>query len=456
MTASFWLSLFLFLVAESAQAQTVPPDAPKEAFAVWAPGGVLPVLVEAADSSISDLRALASVVGNARVFGFGEYPLRAQEPLQFRNRLIRWLVSEQGFTAVTLPTGLATSRPLYAYVLGESDESDSTAASVLANGQGEYEANRALLRWLRAYNERQPAERKVRVYGFELEGAENADAARSIEAAIGSLARLDRAMADSLRRELGPTMALLDANTFSELPRGARDEASTKVHDFTDVIRRARPFHSAAGARDEYEWALRQATTAEQSLAYLRARPAKSVRRAGARSAPYWNYASVAEAENIQWIMDRERGRGKVFVFSSVPAIRNRIGDPSQPGLQDGFYSLGYVLKSILADEYRTMGTMHGDEEEGLSELMGASVNPVAALLSTYEQPAYVLDFRTVPAGPLRDWFGSGQPGRSGGSFRVSESFDAMLFIAHLTRCRAARGEASPMAECRQTSPVSP
>ena len=74
MTASFWLSLFLFLVAESAQAQTVPPDAPKEAFAVWAPGGVLPVLVEAADSSISDLRALASVVGNARVFGFGEYP----------------------------------------------------------------------------------------------------------------------------------------------------------------------------------------------------------------------------------------------------------------------------------------------------------------------------------------------------------------------------------------------
>lgn len=455
MIASFWWGLFLFFVVESAQAQTARQEAPREAFAAWAPGEVIPIRVEASDSSVSDLRRLASVVGDARVFGFGEYPRGAEEPLQFRNRLIRWLVSEREFTAVALHTGLATSRALYAYVLGESSDSDSTVASVLSNGQGEYEANRAMLRWLRAYNERQPTERKVRVYGFGLEGDDN-PAARSIEAALGSLARLDRAMADSLRRDLAPTLALLHADTFSELPRGARDEASAKVHDFTDVIRRARPFHSGPASRDEYDWALRQATTAEQSLAYLRARPMKSLRSAGASSAAYSNLASAAEAENIQWILERERGRGKLLVFSSVPTIRNRVADPSQPGRQDGFYSMGYVLKSMLGDDYRTMGTMHGDEAEGLSPLMGASVNPVAALLSTYKQPAYVLDFRTVPAGPLRDWFGSGQAGRSGGSFRVSESFDAMLFIAHLTRCRAPRGESSPVAECRASSTTSP
>ena len=456
MNSSFRLGLVIVFAAQAAQAQTVPPGAPKEAFGAWAPGGVIAIRVGGEDSSVADLRPLASVVGNAQVLGLGEFPLGAEEPLQFRNRLIRWLVSEQGFTAVALPTGLATSRALYEYVLGANSESDSTAASALSRGQGEYEANRQMLRWLRAYNARQPAHRKVRVYGFGLEGDDDVYAARSVEAALGSLARMDRAMADSVRRDLVRTIPLLHPDTFPELPRDARDEVSGKVHDLTDVIRRARPFLSASASPDDFEWLLRQATTAEQSLSYLRARPAKAIRSAGAPSAPYWNYASAAEAENILWIMDRERRRGKVFVFGDVPTIRNRIADPSQPGRQDGLYSVGHVLKSSLGDDYRTMGTMHGDEEKGLSPLMGASVNPVAALLSTYKQPAYVIDFRALPVGPLRDWFGSGQPGRTGGSFRVSQSFDAMVFIDHLTRCRAPRGESSPIAKCVATSSGSP
>ena len=58
-----------------------------------------------ANGDATDLIPLKSLVGAARVVALGEPTHGAHEPLAFRNRLIRFLVEQMGFTAVALETG---------------------------------------------------------------------------------------------------------------------------------------------------------------------------------------------------------------------------------------------------------------------------------------------------------------------------------------------------------------
>lgn len=89
-------------IATALGAQTVPVDD----FRIWARTHAHPITIS------------AKIIGNARVVAFGEPIHGAHEPLAARNRLIRYLVTQQGFTAVALETALSTSKRLYDYVLG--------------------------------------------------------------------------------------------------------------------------------------------------------------------------------------------------------------------------------------------------------------------------------------------------------------------------------------------------
>ncbi|MFN8006842.1 MAG: erythromycin esterase family protein [Terriglobia bacterium] len=85
-----------------------------------------------------------------QVVAFGELIHGSHEPLAIGNRLIRYLVTQQRFTAVALETWLSTSKRLYDYVLGNTTETDSAAATAFGYGFDTYEENRELLRWLRS------------------------------------------------------------------------------------------------------------------------------------------------------------------------------------------------------------------------------------------------------------------------------------------------------------------
>src|SRR6202035_6056336 len=105
-----------------------------------------------------------------------------------RNRLIRWLVTEQGFTAVALETGLATSRRISDYALGKTNESDSAAASEFESGFAEFEQNRQLLRWLRDYNRRKAPDSKVHFHGIDIESQGDRPVAyRALEVVLTSI-----------------------------------------------------------------------------------------------------------------------------------------------------------------------------------------------------------------------------------------------------------------------------
>src|SRR5258705_13186074 len=80
-----------------------------EAFEKWASARAIPLRTVEAGGDVKDLLPLKSLVGAARVVILGEPNHGTHEPLAFRNRLIRFLVEQMGFTAVGLETSFTES-----------------------------------------------------------------------------------------------------------------------------------------------------------------------------------------------------------------------------------------------------------------------------------------------------------------------------------------------------------
>src|SRR6186713_2519891 len=88
-----------------------------DAFIEWARRHALPLhVVDSTDDG--DLAGVADSIANARIVALGEPAHGAHEPLGFRNRLFRYLVTHHGFTAIALETGCTEARRIDDFVLG--------------------------------------------------------------------------------------------------------------------------------------------------------------------------------------------------------------------------------------------------------------------------------------------------------------------------------------------------
>lgn len=126
-------------------AQPVRAQAPVPAFTEWAKAHAIPVEELALEGDLDDLSPLRDVIGSARIVAYGEPTHGAREPLEFRNRLFRYLVEELGFTAFALESNLPRSRRLYDFVLKADPEYDEAIRNGFSYGFGIYQANKDLL-----------------------------------------------------------------------------------------------------------------------------------------------------------------------------------------------------------------------------------------------------------------------------------------------------------------------
>ncbi|GAB7013197.1 erythromycin esterase family protein [Halolamina salina] len=116
---------------------------------------------------------LAHSLGDARIVGLGEATHGTRECFEHKHRLIRHLVTERGFRTVAFEADAAATTALDAFVRGGSPFArlSADAESALAEldmWQWRTESVRALLDWLRAFNDgRAPAD-QVRIRGVDL------------------------------------------------------------------------------------------------------------------------------------------------------------------------------------------------------------------------------------------------------------------------------------------------
>jgi erythromycin esterase len=444
---------YLVLLAFVLPAAVPGQNAPIEPFQQWAPQHVHPISsVDQDTQGNADLRALTNIVGDAHVVAFGEPFHGGHEPLAMRNRLIRYAVSNLGFTAIALETALSTSKRLYDHVLGKTTETDSALEE--ASSYGLYPEDFELIGWLRSYNHAQPPARKVRLYGIDLTGQYFPYAFRSVEMVLTYMDHADPALGSELRKQYADVISVFRSDKYVKLTPAEKDAITGKIQDMVALLRRERIPLTAATSGDEYEWALREALNAAQDDAYLRSLPSEfdlEIRRKSPEKfqpSERWEHnqemRELSMADNVQWVQQRESSRGKILFFAHnghVQTSVDRYGSPSRPVVSptQRFRPTGMYLRSALQRDMVVIGTYYG-RVAGFPVgrvLLPPDTAGMDSLLSSLSIPRFLIDLRELPgAGILHDWFQAAHETRAGGITTMVaplEAYDAILFIDTIT-----------------------
>jgi erythromycin esterase len=403
-------------------------------------------------ASKSDLATFRAVTRGARVVAFGEPFHGGHEPLAFRNQLIRVAVTQLGFSAVALETDLTTSKRLYDHVLERSTEGDAVLRESFSYGFGSLPENIELIEWLRSYNAAQPSFRKVHFYGVDLAGQFLPYAYRSVEAVLNVLDESD----PELRAQYQDVLAGLRSDKYPALTIGERNAITAKIHDLIAVVKRGRTSLSARTSVDDFDWVLQQAFNAAQDDAFLRALPA-DFNRDLLRTSPEnihpsdrWQVVQdmreVAIADNVRWVEQRERSRGRVLFFAHNSHVQTDVfalGSPGRPIAWPvpRWRPAGSFLRSAYGRDLVVIGTFFG---RGLRFEPGeapAAPDPAGTdgLLASLSVPRFIMNLHELPPGPLREWFETAAPTRCCRSaadmamVSALTSFDDILYLDVIT-----------------------
>jgi erythromycin esterase len=369
------------------------------------------------------------MIGDAQVIGFAEPIHDGHEPLTMRNRLIRYGVTHLGFSAVALETCLSSSKRLYDYVLGRTNETDDALKDAFCYGFGDYPENLELLHWLRTYNAGQPADRKVHLYGIDLSGQYFPLAYRSLESVFNFLDGADPALGRETRNRDGDLIPIFRVDKYLKLSPAEKDACTGKIQDLIALLRRERTPLARATSSDDYEWALRQAINAAQDDAFLRSVPPELDLNVPGWWEAYqpdkvWDYnlemREVAMADNVLWVHERECRRGRVFYFAHIEHVQNGpdiLGSPGHPpvGQYRGGRSAGSYLRSALGADLMLIGTYFGHAEGfGKADTPPYVAHDVEDLLGSISIPMFIMNLHDLPtSGPLHDWFATAHGTRS-------------------------------------------
>ena len=417
------------------------------------------------DARLQSFASLRQIVGDARVLGIGEPGHASHEPLAMRNLVIRYLVSELGFTAVALETGLSPSKRLYDYVLNKRDEADSALAAAFSYGFGEFQENLELLHWLRDFNAKRPPANRVRLYGVDMTGQVFPTAYRSLDAVMGYLDGADRALASRVRADLADVLGNFRIDRFYALPTAEQIRINIAIDDLITLLRKRRNDLTMATSRDDYDWALRQAVSAGHDVAYMRLAPKEWATLFARPGEPSNADASLPErhalhavmevreasiAENLGWILEREGRQGRVVLFThNLHLQAHPLSTPEGQGftsLLSGLQFAGVYIRSMLGRDLVVIGQHFGVTPGFPNDARPSDAAPLDAVLSFHRVPAYVIDLRALPAGsPLGGWFDREQATRYPdyesktivqNVLRPSRAYNAILYIDRVTPAR--------------------
>lgn len=109
----------------------------------------------------------ALLPGTVRLLGLGEPTHGVEAFLELRNELFRHLVEREGYRSIAIESDCLAALAADAYVAGGAGTLDDAMSTGFSHGFGAMSANRDLLRWMRARNQRRPPHERLHFYGFD-------------------------------------------------------------------------------------------------------------------------------------------------------------------------------------------------------------------------------------------------------------------------------------------------
>jgi len=125
-----------------------------------------PVQAVRAGSGLADLAPLGTLVAGAKVVGLGECTHGSHEVFQLKQRLLEYLVEQQGFTTFAFEAGYGWGETLNEYIqTGKGDSATVHRAMDYENWNTTEFWD--MIEWMRAYNQQHTA--KIRYVGIDMQ-----------------------------------------------------------------------------------------------------------------------------------------------------------------------------------------------------------------------------------------------------------------------------------------------
>jgi erythromycin esterase len=380
--------------------------------------------LDPADDDFSDLEPLRDIIGNARVVSIGESTHRVHEFYQLRHRMIRFLVSELGFTAHVMESGFPEGLAVDNFVVHGVGDLDSLLYKGITYHMGKCDEMRDQLRWMRAYNATH--ERKVRFYGMDVPGS-SATVVPAVEAALAFLDEVDPAYAEAVRTRLLPLFDYLPTDrsglawaapaiqAYLGLDAAHRYELTARIGELTERLQAMRVVYgSRAGSAERAEVAFRCAATGRHLDAFL-----ANVSAGAERTYEGANLRDIAMAENVEWILGREdrivvtaaNGHVQRWPYRVPPYVPNELtmlGEHLAASIGERMVVIATTFGGGSLWVHRSIpGGAPGHTESSVEDVGRLNeAGSLDALLTEAEIPLFMVSLRDLPAkGPVADRF---------------------------------------------------
>ncbi|MBL8268984.1 erythromycin esterase family protein [Steroidobacter sp.] len=345
-----------------------PVESPVGTTVSWAAGRVAP---------LDDWRALEQIIAGARVIGLAEFAHVQPECLALRNRMLEYLVTQQGLTALAAETGFTYSVAVDEYVLGRgsAEPLPEVVHGVFAWNPNQVAENRELIRWMREYNGLSSTRRKVRFHGIDLNGFRPgteifARARQAADDALSYIGARDARLAESFAERLRSGLSHFDGSKHASLSASQWRDFSASLVELAAAFEQQRAAWLKQGTALDYERARRNVRLVQQHDADFHAAPA-----AGSHA----DTRDAAMAENLEWVLEQEGPQGRVMLFASF----NHLTKGPNPYYEER--QLGRLLEQRLGRQYVAIGTYWPSESSAgrrndANGLADPLLRPLAAL----------------------------------------------------------------------------
>ena len=268
-------------------------------------------------------KVIASLDDSVELLGFGEALHGGEDILILRNRLVQRLVEAHGYSAIAVESSFPRARVVNEYVAGRGPASyEAVRDTGFGHGFGRLDANRELVEWMRRHNADPSHRVKLQFYGFDLPGVTAGPASPSqvLHFVLDYLASIDSASAHEHRQRIDP---LLGQDSKWENPMAWRDPVKSpdlvsaatalriETEDLMTELRTRRPELVAKSDEGRYMEAVHDASVARELRNFYAALAGKREWVAGSLAV-----RDALMADNLAYIVARERGRGKVLAFA--------------------------------------------------------------------------------------------------------------------------------------------
>lgn len=423
-----------------------PSADPAEAAAVakWLKDNAVPVKSVIAGQPLDDLRKFKASLANVQLFGLGEATHGTREFFQFKHRMLEFLVKEMGVTVFAIEASYPACLNINEYVLhGKGDP----AKALASQGFWTWDTNEVsdMIAWMRAYNEKAPAGKKVQFLGYDLQHLQ-----QGFDVIPAYLQKVAPEHVDVAKAAFKPFVS--STSGLAGFPKMSAEEKAKSLNDLQQIVAflalREAAFVQMT-TREEFDTAIQHARTLVQFAdAYGRnlmdPDPAKSG--IGLRD--------LYMADNIAHIVRTSAPGTKIAVW----AHNGHVGTDT---IGPGAVAMGAHLRRLFGDKYYAIGFAFNeggfqsrdmDGKMVLKEFVAppAPAGSLDAALAQVGQPMFLLDLRHAPkSGPVADWLSTEHAMRSIGSgyatskadqflapTAVRKTYDGLFFIDKTTRAR--------------------